>query len=119
MSSKFVLGVALALASLLFVNTGSSDRAPPLHKGPWPIRNGRNYQRTDHELRTLHLEMSRPVRQTRSIDCTISSWQAANKFAIGIPHPNSDCTVAETESNSREACFVRLFSSWTRLPRLA
>jgi hypothetical protein len=41
--------------------------------------------------------MSRPIRHARSIDCTISSWQAVNKFAIGIPHPNIDRAVAETE----------------------
>ena len=67
MSSKFVLGVALALASLLFANTGSADDAPPLHKGPWPIRNGRNYQPTEHELRALHLEDVTPD-QAREID---------------------------------------------------
>ena len=38
MSSKIVFGVALALASLLLANIGSAEDAPPLHKGPWPIR---------------------------------------------------------------------------------
>jgi hypothetical protein len=56
MSSKIVFGVALALASLLLANIGSAEDAPPLHKGPWPIRNGRNYQPTAHELRALQLE---------------------------------------------------------------
>ena len=56
MSSKIVFGVALALASLLLPSIGSADDAPPLHKGPWPIRNGRNYQPTEHELRALHVE---------------------------------------------------------------
>jgi hypothetical protein len=41
--------------------------------------------------------MSRPVRRARSTDCTINSWQAAKKFAIGIPQPNIDRAVAETD----------------------
>jgi hypothetical protein len=56
MSSKIVFGVALALASLWLANIGSAEDAPPLHEGPWPIRNGRNYQPTEHELRPLHEE---------------------------------------------------------------
>ena len=56
MSSKIVFGVVLVLASLSLANIGSAEDAPPLHKGPWPIRNGRNYQPTEHELRALHLE---------------------------------------------------------------
>ena len=67
MSSKIVFGVALALASLLLANVGSAENAPPLHKGPWPIRNGHNYQPTEHELRALHLEDVTPD-QAREID---------------------------------------------------
>src|ERR1700757_2741178 len=40
--------------------------------------------------------MSRPMRRARSTDCTISSCQAAKKFAIDILHPNIDRAVAET-----------------------
>jgi len=57
----------LALASLLPANIGSAEDAPPLHKGPWPIRNGRNYQPTEHELRALHEEDVTPG-QAREID---------------------------------------------------
>jgi len=67
MSKKIVFGVALALASLLLANIGSAEDAPPLHKGPWPIRNGRNYQPTEHELRVLHEEDVTPG-QAREID---------------------------------------------------
>ena len=67
MSSKIVFGVALALASLLLTNIGSAEESPPLHKGPWPIRNGRNYQPTEHELRALHEEDVTPG-QAREID---------------------------------------------------
>ena len=67
MSSKIVFGVALALASLLLANVGSAEDAPPLHKGPWPIRHGRNYQPTEHELRAQHVEDVTPG-QAREID---------------------------------------------------
>jgi hypothetical protein len=67
MSSKIVLGVALVLASLMLANIGSADDAPLLHKGPWPIRNGHNYQPTEHELRALHLKDVTPD-QAREID---------------------------------------------------
>jgi len=67
MSSKIVFGVALALASLLLTNIGSAEESPPLHKGPWPIRNGRNFQPTEHELRALHLADVTPD-QAREID---------------------------------------------------
>jgi hypothetical protein len=67
MSRKIVFGVALALASLLLANTGSAADTPPLHEGPWPIRNGHNYQPTEHELRALHLEDVSPD-QAREID---------------------------------------------------
>jgi hypothetical protein len=71
MSSKIILnitlGIALALALLLPVNSASAEGAPLLHEGPWPIRNGHNYQPTEHELRALHLEDVTPD-QAREID---------------------------------------------------
>jgi hypothetical protein len=67
MSSKIVFGVALVLASLLLANIGSAEDAPLLHKGSWPIRNGRNYQPAEHELRALHEEDVTPG-QAREID---------------------------------------------------
>jgi hypothetical protein len=67
MSSEVVFGVTLALASLLLASTGSAENAKPLHKGPWPIRNGPNYQPTAHELKALHLEDLTPD-QAREID---------------------------------------------------
>jgi hypothetical protein len=66
MSRRNVFGVALVLASLL-ANIGSAEDSPPLHKGPWPIRNGHNYQPTEHELRALHLE-DVTLDQAREID---------------------------------------------------
>ena len=67
MSSKFVYGVALAAASLLLANIGSAEDASSLRKGSWPIRNGHNYQPTEHELRDLHREDVTPD-QAREID---------------------------------------------------
>jgi len=71
MSSKIILKtipvIALVLALLLPVNSASAEGAPLLHEGPWPIRNGHNYQPTEHELRSLHLEDVTPD-QAREID---------------------------------------------------
>jgi hypothetical protein len=47
MSSKIVFGVALA--SLSLANIVSAEDAPSQRKGPWPIRNGHNYQPTEHD----------------------------------------------------------------------
>jgi hypothetical protein len=54
------LGTATALAA-------NAEGAPPLHSGPWPIYNGRNYQPTEDELRALHSEDVTPD-QAREID---------------------------------------------------
>ena len=67
MSTKIVLGFALALVSLSVVSIASAEEAPPLHKGPWPIHNGRNHQPTENELRALQLEDVTPD-QAREID---------------------------------------------------
>ena len=67
MSSKAVFGPALVISSLLLANVGYAEQAPPVHKGPWPIRNGRNYQPTENELRALHLQDVTPD-EAREID---------------------------------------------------
>jgi hypothetical protein len=67
MSSKIVFVVALALGWLLLAKIGSAEDAAPLHKGPWPIQNGHNYQPTENELRALHREDVTPD-QAREID---------------------------------------------------
>jgi hypothetical protein len=56
MSNKTIFGPALVVLSLLLANVGYAEQAPPVHKKPWPIRNGRNYQPTENELRALHLQ---------------------------------------------------------------
>jgi hypothetical protein len=104
MSSKIVFGVALALASLLLADIGSAEEAPALRKGPWPIRDGHNYQPTERELRALHLEDVTPD-QAREIDRLYDQLLAnSERVRIGIPHPSIDRAVPKPiSSNSREA----------------
>jgi hypothetical protein len=80
MSSKIVFGGALVLATLLLANIGSAEESAPLRKGPWPIRNGHNYQPTEHELRALHLEDVTPD-QAREIDRLYDQLLANNEEA--------------------------------------
>ena len=67
MSSKTIFGAVLVVSSLLLTNVGYAEQVPPVHKGPWPIHNGRNYQPTENELRSLHLQDVTP-HQAREID---------------------------------------------------
>jgi hypothetical protein len=80
MSSKIFFSVALALASLLLTDVGSAKDTPPLHKGLWPIRNGRNYQPTEHELRALHRE-DVTADQAREIDRLYDQLLASSEKA--------------------------------------
>jgi hypothetical protein len=66
MSSKTLFGASLVTSMLLLVNVGHAEQAPA-HKAPWPIRNGRNYQPTEKELRLLHVQDVTPD-QAREID---------------------------------------------------
>ena len=67
MLSKTIFGAALVVSSLLQAEVGYAEQALPFHKGPWPIRNGRNYQPTESELRSSHLQDVTPD-QAREID---------------------------------------------------
>ena len=67
MSSKAIFGAALVVSLLLLANVGYAEQALPVHKGPWPIRNGRNYQQTENELRSSHLRDVTPG-EAREID---------------------------------------------------
>jgi hypothetical protein len=67
MSSKTIFSVVLVVSSLLLANVGYADQASPVHKGPWPIRNGHNYQPTENELRSSHLQDVTPD-EAREID---------------------------------------------------
>jgi hypothetical protein len=60
-SRRAVLVCAMLVMTTIAIGTptalaANAEDAPTLHKGPWPIRNGRNYQPTEHELRALHQE---------------------------------------------------------------
>ena len=104
MSNKIVFGAALALASLLLANIGSAEESPPLHQGPWPIRNGHNYQPSERELRALHLEDVTP-NQAREIDRLCDQLLAnSERVRNGIPYPSIDRAVPKPiSSNSRGA----------------
>jgi hypothetical protein len=71
MSSKvileLVLGIALALSLLVPASGASAESVPLPHEGPWPIHNGHNYQPTERDLQSLHLEDVTPD-QVRTID---------------------------------------------------
>ena len=67
MLSKTIFGAALVVSSLLLAEVGYAEQALPFHKGPWPIRNGRNYQPTENELRSSHLQDVTPG-EAREID---------------------------------------------------
>jgi hypothetical protein len=70
-----VTTIALGTPTALAANAAS---APPLHKGPWPIRNGRDYQPTEHELRALHQKDVTPD-QAREIDRLYDQLLAINE----------------------------------------
>jgi hypothetical protein len=67
MSRKTIFGPALVISSLLLISVGHAEQVPPVHNGPWPIRNGHNYQPTENELRSSHLQDVTPG-EAREID---------------------------------------------------
>jgi hypothetical protein len=77
MSSKTVFGSVLVVSSLLLANAGYAEQAVPVHKGPWPIRSGYNYQPSERELRSLHLQDVTPE-EARVIDRLYGQLLAKN-----------------------------------------
>jgi hypothetical protein len=77
MSSKTVFGSVLVVLSLLLANVGYAEQALPVHKGPWPIRSGYNYQPSERELRSLHLQDVTPD-EARVIDRLYNQLLAAD-----------------------------------------
>ena len=77
MLSKTIFGAALVVSSLLLAEVGYAEQAQPFHKGPWPIRNGRNYQPTENELRSSHLQ-DVTLDQAREIDRLYNELLAAH-----------------------------------------
>jgi hypothetical protein len=77
MSSKTIFGAVVVVSSLLLANFGHAEPIAPVHKGPWPIHNGRNTQPTENGLRSLHLRDVTPD-QAREIDRLYSELLAAH-----------------------------------------
>ena len=73
MSSKWV---AAALTLLLLTNIGSAEDISSPRKGPWPVRDGHNYQPTEWELRALRREDVTPE-EGREID-RLYDWLLAD-----------------------------------------
>jgi hypothetical protein len=67
MTTKSAFVALLALLSLLLGRVASGDDAAPLRKGAWPIRNSRNYQPTERELRAMNRRDLSPD-QAREVD---------------------------------------------------
>jgi hypothetical protein len=54
MSSKVVFAGALVAVLSFLAQHSVAEHAPSIHRGPWPIYNGFNYQPMQNELRALH-----------------------------------------------------------------
>jgi hypothetical protein len=90
-SRRAILVYALLAVRTIALGTPSAvaanaEGAPPLHSGPWPIHNGRNYQPTEDELRALHLEDVTPD-QAREIDRLYDQLLAGNE-KVQNRHPS-------------------------------
>ena len=72
-------------ATAAALDAANAERVPPLHRGPWPIRNGRNYQPTEHELRALHQE-DVTLDQAREIDRLYDNLLASSDHQARPPH---------------------------------
>jgi hypothetical protein len=81
MSRKTIFGPALVISSLLLANVGYAEQAPLVLKGPWPIRNGHNYQPTANDLRSSHLQDVTPG-EAREIDRLYDQLLAAHPATI-------------------------------------
>jgi hypothetical protein len=66
MISKSV-SVTLVLALWFWSGVGTAEEAASLRKGPWPVRDGRNYQPTERELEDMDRHDVRPD-EAREID---------------------------------------------------
>ena len=71
------------LARAAAPDAANAEGAPPLHKGPWPICNGLNYQPTERELRALHEEDVTPD-QAREIDRLYDQLLASTIIEFGF-----------------------------------
>ena len=86
------------------LDAANAEGPPPLHKGPWPIRNGLNYQPTEQELRALHQEDVTPD-QAREIDRLYDQLLASSKSSqsTSCTHALIALYLKPISSNAREA----------------
>ena len=89
-SRRAILVCAMLAMTTIALDTAlaaNAEDAPTFHKGPWPIRNGHNYQPSERELRALHLEDVTPD-QAREIDRLYDELLArGEKVHNGHPAP--------------------------------
>ena len=69
-------------ATAAVLDAANAEGVPPLHRGPWPIRDGRNYQPTERELRALHQE-DVTLDQAREIDRLYDQLLATSDRELG------------------------------------
>ena len=77
------------------LDAADAEGAPPLHKGPWPIRNGLNYQPNEQELRALHQEDVTPG-QAREIDRLYDQLLGRSENKNLKPGSDADRTVGSS-----------------------
>jgi len=102
MSSKAVFRPALVISSLLLANVGYAEQAPPVHEGPWPIRNGRNYQPTENELRALHLQDVTPDEGARDRPTIQSAPSGAPCEHLSIARRKPELSQWDSSGKTRE-----------------
>jgi hypothetical protein len=78
-----VTTIAVSAPGALAANAGG---AQPFHEGPWPIRNGHNYQPTEHELGALHEDVT--PHEAREIDRLYDQLLASSR-KVRNRHPAS------------------------------
>jgi hypothetical protein len=72
-------------ATAAVLDAANAEGVPPLHRGPWPIRNGHNYQPTELELRALHME-DVTLDEAREIDRIYDKLLASSDHQARPPH---------------------------------
>ena len=77
-----ILAISTIALGALTAPAANARGALPIHEGPWPIRNGHNYQPTEQELRALHQEDVTPD-QAREIDRLYDQLLASNDHRAG------------------------------------
>src|ERR1700739_1440982 len=69
-------------ATAAALDAENAEAPPPLLGGQWPIRNGRNYQPTEHDLMALH-QGDVTLAQAREIDQLYDQLLATSDHELG------------------------------------